>query len=153
MTLPDDDDELFDLLVEWLYTQNYNMPQPTGDKDKDAGRFREPIRLYVLADKYGITSLKNMIAKMVFHAMQEYNTVWPDMNTIAYTYQNVPSTSGMRKLLADFHACKPNPDWYNITKVRILLQSNPEFAADVMLSLFRSTSGASMRMKAYLEDE
>ena len=160
MTLPDEDAELFNLLVEWLYTHNYNIPQRTGDKSKDAGRFMEPVRLYVLADKYGVTSLKNLIAKNIFDAMKQHGMTDVDVDTVAYVYQNVPGISGIRKLLADFYACYIYPDWYETTKTRECLQNNPEFAADVMLRLDQHTSKDLMRnlfkcgmVGAYLEEE
>ena len=161
MTLPDDDAEIFNLLVEWLYCHNYNAPLPTGDDIKDAGRFMEPMRLYVLADKYGVTSLKNLISEKTFDAMkQNGGTLGPSTDTIAYVYQNVPSTSGIRKLLADLHACNMIPDWYHNTKARECLRDNPEFAADVKFRWDQHASRDLLRNKfscgkveAYLEEE
>lgn len=160
MSLPDDDAELFNLLVEWLYSYNYNIPQRTGDKIKDAGRFMEPMRLYVLANKYGVTSLKNLIAKTIFNAMKQHGLTEVNVDTVAYVYQNVPGVSGIRKLLADFHACYIKPNWYENTEARECLRNNPEFAADVMLRLDQHTSKDLMRnefhrgmVEAYLEEE
>lgn len=140
MNLPEDDPDIFNLMVEWLYSHRYDILQPTGDKIRDEGRFMEPMRLYVLADKYGMTSLKGCIANIIFKTLKPGNVTGPSIETIAYAYQNVPQTSGIRRLLADLYACNINFDWYKSPIAKPLLQKYPEFAADIILSFARHTS-------------
>lgn len=138
MNLPEDDAELFNLLIEWLYGHRYDLPQPIGDKTKDGTRFMEAMRLYVLADKYGVAGLKSCIAKTIFNTMKDGNVTGPNMDTVAY--QNVSQTSGIRKLLADLYACNINFEWYERATTKARLQKNPEFATDVILSFVQHTS-------------
>ncbi|KAF6232634.1 hypothetical protein HO173_009073 [Letharia columbiana] len=140
MNLPEDDPDIFNLMVEWLYSHRYDILQPTGDKIRDETRFMEPMRLYVLADKYGMTSLKGCIANIIFKTLKPGNVTGPSIETIAYAYQNVPQTSGIRRLLADLYACNINFDWYKSPIAKPLLQKYPEFATDIILSFARHTS-------------
>lgn len=160
MTLPDDDADLFNLLVEWLYAGSYNIPQPTGHKDKDAARFMEFIRLYVLADKYGVTSLKNEIVKTLFDALKQNHKTGPNADTVAYVYENLPGTSPIRRLPADFYVCNDKFAWCENVRVSDLLRIYPEFAADVVSAFVRHAPIEDMREsfmdgkgKYYLERE
>ena len=140
MSLPEDDAELFNLMVEWLYSRHYDISPPTGERIIDHARFMEPTRLYVLADKYAVTKLKNDIAETVFNAMKLGGTAGPSIDTIAYAYQNAPRTSGIRKLLADFHACNIKHEWYEQATNKRFLQKNPKFAINILMNFVQHTS-------------
>ena len=139
MSLPEDDAELFNLMVEWLYSRHYDMSPPTGDRYIDCARFMQPTRLYVLADKYAITKLKNHIAEILFSAMKLRGSAGPDTDTVAYAYRNLPRTSGFRKLLVDFHACNIKHDWYEQASSKRFLQKNPKFMFDVLMTFVEYT--------------
>lgn len=140
MNLPEDDAVLFNLLIEWLYGHHYDIPQPTGETTKDGTRFMEAMRLYVLADKYSVASLKSRIVKTIFNTVKEGNVTGPNIDTVAYAYQNVPQSSGIRKLLADLYACNINFEWYGRATTKARLQKNPEFATDIILSFVQHAS-------------
>lgn len=67
MSLPEDYAELFNLMVQYLYSRHYNISPPTGDKFMDYARFMEPTRLHVLANKYAVTTLKNHSSGTLFN--------------------------------------------------------------------------------------
>ena len=140
MSLPEDDAELFNVMVGWFYSRHYDISPPTGDRLIDCTRFVEPTRLYVLADKYAITKLKNNIAESMFNAMRLGGSAGPSIDTIAYVYQNVSRTSGIRKLLADFHACNIKYEWFELATAQRFLQKNPKFAVDILMSFVQHTS-------------
>ena len=145
MILPEDDAELFNLMIEWLYSRPYDISPPTGDKDIDCARFLQPTRLYVLADKYAVTKLKNHIAEILFNTMKLRDSAGPDIDTVAYAYKNLPRTSGCRKLLADFHACNIKHEWYEQESTKRFLQKNPKFALDVLMSFVQHTPAQNKR--------
>lgn len=130
---------------------------------KDGYRFLKPIQLYVLADKYGITGLKNSITKNMFFAMKQNDTIGPNLDTVAYVYQDGPTIPGIRNLLADFYACTIKfcwSDYEGAREFREFLRTYPDFAADVLLSRVEYFSKDSMRksfncgrVEAYLEPE
>ena len=134
MSLPEDDAKLFNLLVEWLYSRHYDLSLPTGDRYIDCARFMEPTQLYVLANKYAVTKLKNHVAETLFHNMKLRGSAGPDIDTVAYAYRNLPRTSGFRTLLADFHACNIKHEWYEQAATKRFLQKNPKFAFEVLMS-------------------
>lgn len=140
MTLPEDDAELFNLMVEWIYHRRYDLPPRTGDKIKNGARYMESMRLYVLADKYGVTSLKNCIVKTIFDTLRDGEVAGTNLETVAYVYQNAPQNSGIRKLLADLYACNINFDWYGREESKLELQKYPEFAIDILRSFAQHTS-------------
>ena len=82
----------------------------------------EPMRLYILADKYGIIRLKNLIAKPKFDAMKQNGMTRSNIDTVAYVYHNVSERSGIWKLSADFHACKIIFEWYEHAQAKEFLQ-------------------------------
>ena len=139
MSLPEDDAKLFNLLVEWLYCHHYDLSPPTGDRYIDCARFMKPTRLYVLADKYAVTKLKNHIADVMFNAMKLRGSAGPDIDTVAYAYNNLPRTSGFRTLLADFHACNIKHEWYEQPTVMRFLKKNPKFAFELLMSFVKHT--------------
>ena len=145
MILPEDDAELLNLMVEWLYSRRYDLPLRTGDTIQNGARYMESIRLYVLADKYGVTSLKNYIVKVIFDTLKDGQVTRPNLDTVAYAYQNTPQNSGIRKLLADLYACNINFDWYGREENKLELQKYPEFATDMLLSFAQHTSQKDMK--------
>ena len=145
MILPEDDAELLNLMVEWLYSHHYDLPPRTGDTIQNGARYMESMRLYVLADKYGVTSLKNYIVKIIFDTLRDGQVTGPNLDTVAYAYQNTPQNSGIRKLLADLYACNINFDWYGREENKLELQKYPEFATDMLLSFAQHTSQKDMK--------
>ncbi|KAF6233376.1 hypothetical protein HO173_008308 [Letharia columbiana] len=62
-TSEEDDESTFELFVDWLYCQRYEMLPDDGDDEDDEGdhvdeRFLQPFRLFVFADKYDVCKLK-----------------------------------------------------------------------------------------------
>ena len=64
MTLPEDDENTFELFVDWLYHRRYEITSPPKPPEKDV--FMQPVKLFVLADKYDVCSLKDLIASKLF---------------------------------------------------------------------------------------
>ena len=62
MTLPEDDVGAFEDFAHWLYTRGFEiLPEPA-----DA-MFIAPLKLFVLADKYHVIDLKNIITEKIFN--------------------------------------------------------------------------------------
>jgi len=62
MKLPEDDPEVFERLVEWLYCKVFDLPHFVRKARDDAQIiYMHLARLYVAADKYGIIGLKNEV--------------------------------------------------------------------------------------------
>ena len=128
MSLPEEEEKTFDLFIQWLYSQGYEL---SSDKDDDkCQNFMEPVKLYVLADKYDVTDLKSHIIT-ILHALG--NGKWvPDLATVAYAYEHTPQNSRLRKLLAAWWACRVDLPWFCSEVAQGWLKEHPEVACAVI---------------------
>lgn len=147
MQLPEDDENIFSLFVDWLYHQRYEMlPQP-GDDDEDTydeddhvvkvrkegDRYLSAFKVYVLAEKYDVPDLKWLLTKTLF-ADGGSCRHGPSNASISYLYGHTAQSAGIRRLIADWHAWCMDPVHFGYRKFRAFLEKHPEFSADINLS-------------------
>lgn len=136
MTLPEDDEAIFDIFVEWLYRQRYEIPSlPVGDPSKASNRLMQPVQLFLLADKYDVPTLKNLILFKMFLACKEGKRDSINHETVAYAYKHTTLRSSIRKLLVDWLAF--NPAWIEQECNQVWLREHPEISTDLNVSLTR----------------
>ena len=158
--LPDDDAALMDLLVQCLYEPESRL---NGIDTPMAS-----VHLYVLADKYDVVKVKNMICKHVLSSLDhersllargEKFTICPKFSAVEFIYENTTSSAPMRRLLVDWFVWGADFAWYNTEECRSGLLSVPEFAVDlcaVVAKHFNKIAKARPFMKktsVYLEEE
>ena len=98
----------------------------------------EPVKLYVFADKYDVTDLKSHVITKLF-AMG--NQKWaPAGSTVAYAYEHTPQNSRLRKLLADWWACRVSLPWFRSEVAQGWLKEHPEVAIAVISSFANTMS-------------
>lgn len=161
MQLPEDDEDTFELFVDWLYHLRYEMLPGSGPDDddddsedgdgetdddddesgKDDQRYLQAIRLFVLADKYRICKLKSLVIERLFAAAGEFNTKGPTYVPLAYAYKNTTQGSGLRKLLVDFYTWRTDLRWYRFKAVKAFLQRHSDVAIDLLLNLAKHLEG------------
>ena len=66
MTLPEDDESVFDNFVDWLYHGRYDIPRHSEVDEV----FLRPVQLFVLADKYGVPDLKSLVLDQIFNLIK-----------------------------------------------------------------------------------
>ena len=130
MTLPEDDVETFEEFAEWLYRRSYaispaSLPGP---------RFMALLKLFVLADKYQVTDLKNIVTEKMFASAKNRETV-PSTGEIAYAYAHTVQSSGIRRLLADWYACRIDLMLFENPTFQTFLRKHPSCATDFSISL------------------
>ena len=136
MSLPEEEEHTFDLFIQWLYNRSYEI---SPEKDDDKGqRFMEPVKLYVLADKYDVTILKSHVITKIFELVNQQSTI--DLSMVAYAYEHTPQDSHLRKLLADWLACKVDLPWFSSKVAQEWLKEHPEVASAVISSFARTIS-------------
>ena len=115
MSLPEEEEQTFDLFVQWLYRQSYEIsPQ---QHNHNGQVFMEPVKLYVLADKYDVTDLKSHVITKLFALRNEK---WvPGLATMAYAYEHTPQHSRLRKLLTDWWACRVDLPWFRLEVTQV----------------------------------
>ncbi len=140
MTLPEDDPEIFGAFVQWLYHQYYEVP--ASDLSHEPARYlTQTMQLFILADKHGVTKLKNGIIDALVRNAQLKKTP-PSHFAIHQIYEFTPPSSGIRVLLADWYACHAAPWWLQEPTTNTWLREHPDFAADVIAAMARFESSA-----------
>lgn len=134
MELVEEDEDTFDRFIQWLYSQQYEMP----GEETEGGGFMEPLKLFVLAEKFDVSKLKSLLMTRMF-AMGKRDAYRPQLDAIAYAYAHTSTSSKIRKLLADWYACKISYQWYKDDPAQKLFRENPEFTTDVLVSLAKHT--------------
>ena len=139
MDLPEEDVHLFDLFVQWLYHQRYEIPPK--EVEQKGERLMEPVKLYVLADKYDVSDLRSDIITKLF-ALGNMGGTYPDLGTMAYAYEHVSPKSGLCRLLADWYACKVTPSWFSSDVAQKWFPQHPQVTAAVISSFVTTVSRA-----------
>ena len=157
MSLPEDDESTFELFVDWLYRQRYEIPSRPKDASEDYDRFLQSIKLFVLADKYDVRSLKSLIVSRIFLAIKRDADV-PDLPTITYAYEHTSHNSAIRKLLVDILVCNVDLSWYQDDKTKKWLMGHGEISTDLNIrfatqTLKRKNPFAGRMPDEYVEDE
>ena len=138
MKLPEDDPATIDRLVQWIYFGSY--PVASDAKTKSPNQMKELLdaslmqfaTLYVTADKYGITELKNHVLDRLYKlAIQDQNVVTRNEHLIAYIYENTIAGSKLRKLLVDWHVWLV-PQFFKTCWTEKEVLDHADFAADVL---------------------
>ena len=136
MSLPEEEEKTFDLFIQWLYNGSYEV---SPEKDNDKGQtFMEPVKLYVLADKYDVTDLKSHVITKLFAQGKEKRA--PGLVTVAYAYEHTPPNSRLRTLLADWWACRVDLAWFRLETTQGWLKEHPEVASAVISSFANTMS-------------
>lgn len=135
MSLPDDDVEAFESMTLWLYTQKLELSDPITE-ETSSECYWQLAKLNTLADKYDITTLKNLIVDKLFELSVPPKYVSPpQMDVITYVYQNTTEKSSFRKLLVAWYTWNIDFKWYRGDNTRDVILKLPEFTADLAISL------------------
>ena len=98
-------------------------------------RFHQLVKLYKLADKLQIACLKNDIIHNFFDAVTDQPTLLPQMAAVCYIYENLVSSSPLRRLMVDWCAWGRSVNSYSDCYIKPTLSKCPEFAVDLAIAL------------------
>ena len=135
MTLPEDDDFVFELFVDWIYHGHYDLPL-ADTPGHDLFTYKRRVQLFILADKYDVPKLKSHVFSELFYNIKE-GPYSPSNHTITYAYEHTFQNSVIRKLLADHIACEWSSDVFENPKNQGWLRAHPDISMDVIISLVR----------------
>lgn len=140
MTLPEDDPEVFEAFVQWLYHQYYEIP--ASDLRHEQARYlSQTMQLFILADKHGVAKLKNGIIDALVRNAQFKRTP-PSNLAVHHIYEFTPPSSGIRGLLGDWFACETPRSWFQTSATHKWLREHPDFAADIVAAMARFESSS-----------
>ena len=94
----------------------------------------ESVRLYVLAEKYDVVELRNVICKALYHGRKSQG-LGPSKDAIELAYDNLPQESPLRRMLVDWYAWHVAAKWFVDRDNQKWLTELPEFAGDLAVAL------------------
>lgn len=139
MTLPEDDESVFELFVDWLYHQRYDMSVlPSHEQSNEIKDiFMQRIQLYVLADKYNVPNLKSLVLSQIFLLIKQKSM--PTMSTIVYAYRHTSQNAGIRRVFADHLACSLRYRLSQQLNFKNWLRKEQDIAIDMVCSVAKHT--------------
>jgi len=141
MNLPEDDPEVFERLVQWLYWKAYDLPPFVKGASGDAQiMFMRLARLYVAADKYGIIDLKNDVLDRLHKAYVDRVAI-TGYKVLDYVYPNTTAKSKLRAFLVASYVWDVNWTWYQRECAQKMFCARPEFAAAVAMAMASRLGG------------
>ena len=127
MTLPEDDESVFDSFVNWLYHRRYDIPKHM-DFFED---FLRPVQLFVLANKYGVPDLKRLVLVQMFNLIKSHTPFGPSPEAFAYAYGHTFQNATFRKLLVDDMVWNCPHSWYQQAENQEWLRAHPDISTDL----------------------
>ena len=136
MSLPDDDKDAVEGMVQWLYTKKLHVTTPVS-RETSKVCYMELAKLNALAEKYDIRSLRNDIIDEAFDlGKSPKNFEPPQTSTIKCVYETTSERSSLRKLMVAWYAYHINFEWYERDTIRDTLAGMPpDFAIDLSIEL------------------
>ena len=132
MELPEDDPNIFELLVQWLYTDKYDLQQSDGPGD--SFNYSEGIQLYCLAEKYDLSALKHKIYRAFYRETNE-TKMPPACSDTSYLYENTSAGSPLRQLYAEWWMSHVNLESFEKADIQKWLSGQPDLTHDLFLRL------------------
>lgn len=131
ISLPEDDGETFDRLTQWIYTRDFSLPS-VDTKEEVIKRYLGLARLFVLADKLQIMSLRNHTISIIYQILRDPEWL-PSAEVVLYICSNTRRNCGLRRLLVACYVWKCDPDWFDKDECASYLQEVGEFAVDLAI--------------------
>ena len=133
MALPEDDLEIVERFMQWLYFKSIALAKGVCRETRDA-RYWQLARLNTLADKFDVGLLKNSIIDELF-ALKRQTSSPPQPPVVAYIYENTTQTSSLRKLIVGWYVWHIKYDWYTASGTPACLEGTPTFATDLAIAM------------------
>ena len=139
MSLPDDDKDAVECMIQWLYTKKLRLTT-TFSMETSHLCYMELAKLNALAEKYDICSLRNDIIDGFYNfskfKLDGNRFAAPYIDSVTYVYNTTSKRSPLRKLLVACYAYNIDFGWFekDTTKGR-LAEVSPDFAAGLAIEL------------------
>lgn len=134
MSLPDDDKDAVECMIQWLYTKRIVLTVSVS-LETTQECYMQLARLNSLAEKYDIRSLRNDIIDEFF-VLKSVLAKPPQMPPVKHVYDTTGEQSSLRKLLVAWSAYHINFDWYEKDTTKdALAEVPPDFVIDLAIEL------------------
>jgi len=132
MTLPDDDVDIVEAFVDFLYKERFEHAV-CNNKTSTDGVVNLATRLYIFADKYSIIKMQNSICQTIIALATRKSS--PPCSAITHLYSNAPETNGLYRLFIDWLAWQTDKAWFRKEDNRTCLAKCGNMAADLIIAL------------------
>ena len=144
MSLPEDNVDDVQRLIQWLYQKKFDLPsyeKVHGAKDP---HWMSLAKLYIFADKFAVAGLKNGIIDKLFEMKQKGHSA-PGLEVITHVYENTTRASSLRKLLVANLAYHCDLKFFSGQEAYDQLVRMPEFTTEwgILLSQRLATNQSS----------
>lgn len=135
--LPEVKSELFAVYLQWAYTGEIVVldPEAAAKDDKGSRTYYELTRLYILADMLDDKLLRNTIIDHCF-AVHREKRFKPATDTTTLTYQGLPESSTLRRLILVFYHEHTSPEWLTAASKKV----PRAFLAELLIKAARGDS-------------
>ncbi len=141
MELPDEDADVVDMFVRWLYRKTIDhdvVEMPAPERQREC--LMQDFRLFILAEKYDVRSLQASICEDLFDIATGYQNKVPSFAMLEFVYANTHRKAMIRKFIADWFASTDMSNWQDKEKPTDMISTDwlyqiPEFSVDLALAL------------------
>ena len=96
MELVEEDEEVFDLFVRWLYEGKSGLPKLEGLREDDTDLMLS-VKLYVFADARDVENLRQELMRQLVEAIDRESPYAPSKTVVRYVYSSITAdTSTLR---------------------------------------------------------
>ena len=125
LDLPEDDPELFSIIVHWLYARPINLELPPPVE----GCIRTLFRLHILAESLRVLGMESAILTC-FRENCSLDDRAPNTTEIEYVYKHSAANSPLPALIADTAASTVQKSMKDVEDYRQSIEGVPGFAID-----------------------
>ncbi|KAL8842556.1 MAG: hypothetical protein Q9170_000510 [Blastenia crenularia] len=133
MELVEDEPDVFERLIHWLYHREIHIKLPRMENTATDGYY-QIFRLYILADKLAVVSLKDHIMDILIHEFSCPEATIPTQRIVAYVYENTTRGSEIRRYLATCYLLDDDLDGL-LQKQNDWFYQVPDFAVDLAAAM------------------
>lgn len=141
--LAEQDDDVFEIFVDWLYTKTMKTDSVTIKKGKCV-EWETAVKIYVFGQYIQCARLCNDLLDTIWGILLQYrNYTVPDDYIIRLIYAETPQECGFRKLIASLFVWSEDKNvWRNVNERRAWLNTLPvDFCHDLLIYSRRKEIG------------
>ena len=139
MHLPEDDVDIVDIFIDWLYTGHYELPDAAEAPGSDgANDLSQPLALLLFSEKYSLPRLEKHVLKKILALAKVKEIGSLKFDPIKLVYENTRRGAPIRKLMSDWWANDVKDSWYAERDAQNWLSEIPDFAVDLVACFARS---------------
>lgn len=111
MELPEEDADLVELFVSWLYRKTLPDVSEVSAPDPAQERLMRNARLFQFAEQWDVEALQASICGDIFNIAGDWDKELPSFVVLEFIYANTHRKATIRIIIADWFACTDTGRW------------------------------------------